>query len=108
MATTSFYSHNAINQGAVYGEPPAIANDFRQQRIRASNGTTSSTMTSLSVGDSTGTAATSFTQPPRYSKKIVVVGDGGCGKTCLLISYSRGEFPDVSGELVPNCYGRQR
>lgn len=29
----------------------------------------------------------------------VIVGDGACGKTCLLIVYSKGTFPDV-----PLCF----
>jgi len=32
---------------------------------------------------------------PDVSKKLVIVGDGGCGKTCLLFVYSREEFPEV-------------
>lgn len=54
------------------------SNEKRGQRTRSSEGTA-----------------------PTYSKKIVVVGDGGCGKTCLLISYSQGYFPE---KYVPTVF----
>ncbi|KAK2843627.1 hypothetical protein Q7C36_011842 [Tachysurus vachellii] len=34
-------------------------------------------------------------------KKLVVVGNGACGKTCLLIVFSKDEFPEV---YVPTVF----
>ena len=33
--------------------------------------------------------------------QLVIVGDGACGKTCLLIVFSKDQFPDV---YVPTVF----
>ncbi|KAM9798027.1 rho-related GTP-binding protein RhoB-like [Neosynchiropus ocellatus] len=37
-------------------------------------------------------------------KKLVAVGDGACGKTCLLIVFSKDEFPEVYVPTVFDTY----
>ena len=34
-------------------------------------------------------------------KKLVIVGDGACGKTCLLIVFSKDQFPEVTCSNFP-------
>ena len=42
------------------------------------------------------------TQPFGFGirRKLVVVGDGACGKTSLLITFSKGHFPEVTDIII--------
>ncbi|KAJ2462147.1 GTP-binding protein Rho1, partial [Coemansia sp. RSA 2320] len=41
--------------------------------------------------------------PQMVKRKAVVIGDGGCGKTCLLHVYREGEFPP-DDEYIPTIF----
>jgi hypothetical protein len=81
--------------------------DFaRQQYDSGAQSVSYSTQTSASTNsfDYASSSAARGEAPKRadVKKKLVVVGDGGCGKTCLLIVYSKNRFPEVRAPSLPS------
>ena len=43
-------------------------------------------------------------EKPRANIKVVVVGDGYCGKTCLVTAYGENKYPGENATAVSDTY----
>lgn len=58
----------------------------------------------LLCSESTG-AISADTGRITASRQLVIVGDGACGKTCLLTVFSKGTFPEAYGQIFDEFKG---
>ncbi|KAI9670434.1 MAG: Rho GTPase [Trizodia sp. TS-e1964] len=90
-------SYMEERQTAAYESPRRKA---VQNSARTSSGTVS---TSFSGSSGHESAATNITQPPSFSKKIVVVGDGGSGDSQVILR-GKASVTDASQKYVPTVF----
>ncbi|RKP31186.1 ras-domain-containing protein [Metschnikowia bicuspidata] len=75
----------------------SFSNPYEQRPLPLSSSSQVQTNPTVPDYEVTGTVA----RNSAYAMKIVVVGDGGCGKTCLLVSYAQQRFTEI---YVPTIF----
>uniref|UniRef100_A0ABZ3NNM4 Ras homolog family member C n=2 Tax=Rattus norvegicus TaxID=10116 RepID=A0ABZ3NNM4_RAT len=87
-----------VGRGSGQSQPPAPA-----AQLEAAEQKLGQEHTWISLSDSTQKLQfrAGISVMATIRKKLVIVGDGACGKTCLLIVFSKDQFPEV---YVPTVF----
>ncbi|GEQ72293.1 hypothetical protein JCM33374_g5980 [Metschnikowia sp. JCM 33374] len=89
------------NRNSQYTTPEINAGYFNPYEAKSSPTTPYSQKVEVNPHAPEYTMLDQVAKNSAYSMKIVVVGDGGCGKTCMLVSYAQQKFPEV---YVPTIF----